>query len=521
MKHTLTTLLFFVFLSFNLVAQENSFLSVKVVDSISNIAVSFATIRIAKTSRGLIADEAGNFRLPQDIQTQHDSLIISAIGFKTKYVNLNVFDNTVLNIVKLAPKVEVLETITITKSIAKKEGRILTANQIVTNAVQNIKINYAANPFSYLAYYRDYQVFENQYFNFNEGLIEVFDAGFKTNQFLNKENKTALYSYALNTDFKQSQRFSVPYDNKSFKYIENANIIAMGGNELSILQLHDPIRNHDIKNLAFIYNLETDFIKNHDFELLRTTFLNDKPIYEIGITKKFKINSALSKRKNKKLQERFKVQGTIYISKGNFEIHKIQYAVFEGEAKNSKYAINLEYTPKNNVMYLNYLSFNNAFKFLDETSFKTTAMYLKDSVDVVHVDFNNPVNPSTLKKENFKLYYTNIFIPIKSIELVGSKSIKIYLKANTFKKYAIVDGAQITLYPKNILDTANKVLNKPLFLDVNQFREVFVQEVFSNKQPDSGLQYVNKSQPLSHSQLNKMDNSLKYWLNTPLKKAKQ
>ncbi|MEP3837277.1 MAG: carboxypeptidase-like regulatory domain-containing protein [Algibacter sp.] len=522
MKHTLTTLLFFVFLSFNLAAQENNFFSVKVVDSISNTPISFATIRIAKTTRGLIADEEGNFRLPQDIQTQNDSLIISAIGFKTKFVNLKFFENAILNIINIAPKVEVLQTVTITKNIAKGKGpRILTANQIVKNAVQNIKINYAVDPFSYLAYYRDYQVFQNQYFNLNEGLIEVFDAGFKTDLFLNKENKTALYSYALNTNFNQSERFSMPYDNKSSKYIENANIIAMGGNELSILQLHDPIRNHEIKNLAFIYNLETDFINNHDFELLGTTFLNDKPIYEIGITKKFKINTSLSKMKNRKFQERFKVHGSIYISKGNFEIHKIQYAVYEGESKNSKYAINLEYTPKNNVMYLNYLSFNNAFKVLDETGFRTTAVYLKDSVDVVHVDFNNPVNKSTLKKKNFKLYYTNILLPIKSIELVGSKSIKIHLKANTFKKYAIIDGAQITLYPKNVLDTANKVLNKSLFFDVNQFREVFVQEVFSNKQPDSNLEYINKSQPLSYSRLNKMDNNLKYWLNTPLKKTKE
>ena len=82
---------------------------------------------------------------------------------------------------------------------------------------------------------------KNQYFNLNEGLIEVFDAGFKTNQFLNKENKTALYSYALNKDFKQSERFSIPY-NRTSKYIKNANMLAMGGNELSILQLHDPIK---------------------------------------------------------------------------------------------------------------------------------------------------------------------------------------------------------------------------------------------------------------------------------------
>lgn len=515
MKKTLTTLLFLLFVSFNLTAQENTFFSVKVVDSVSLESISFATIRINKTNRGIIADEEGNFRLPREIQTQNDTLIISSIGFKTKYVNIKTFDNAILNIIKTAPKIEVLETITITK---KRASRFLTAEQIIKNAIQNIKIYYPKESFSYLGYYRDYQIFENQYFNLNEGLIEVFDAGFKTNQFLNKENKTALYSYALNKDFKQSERFSIPY-NKTSKYIKNANMLAMGGNELSILQLHDPIRNYDIKNLAFIYNWETDFINNHEFELLGTTYLNNKPIYEINIKKKAKISGSFSM--NKAFQKQFKAEGKIYISKGNFAIHKILYAVYKGESKNSKYAINLEYMPKNNLMYLNYLSFNNAFKITDENSFKTTSVYLKDLLDVVYVNFNNPVNESTIKKKNFKLFYMNMKLPVNSVELVNNKTIKIHLKSNTFKKYVINHGAQITFEAKNVLDTSNRKLDEQLFLDVNQFREVFVQEVFPKKQPVLGLEYINKSKPLSQGRLNKTDDNLKYWLNTPLKKIKQ
>lgn len=509
-------------------AQEKTFLSVKAIDSLTNEPISFATIRINNTNRGLIADEEGSFRLPLELQIQKDSLIISAIGYNTKSVNLKTFDNTILNIIKVASKVEVLQTVTITKNITKEGGLgFITAEQIISNAIKNIKINYPKDPFSYLAYYRDYQVFENEYFNLNEGLIEVFDAGFKTNSFLNKENKTALYSYRLNKGFPQNLGFSIPYDNKRSKYIEDAYIPSIGGNELSILQMHDPIRNYEMKNLAFIYNWETDFIKNHDFELIGTTFLNDKPIYEIKIKKKASNSTSVNTRflyvkGNNKFDDYFKVEGVIYISKGNFAIHKIEYAVYDEEAKTSKYAINLEYVPKNNLMYLNYLSFNNAFKVKDKESFETTSFSLTTSQDLVSLRVNNLISVSTLKKKNFKVYHGKTELPIESIGWVEGAEIqiKINLKKDTFKRYKIDNESAITIVTKNVLDTSNRKLDEPLFLDINQFREVFVQEVFPNKQPIPGLEYSMKSQPLSQGPLNKNDAISKYWLNTPLKKTK-
>ncbi|MBP0902758.1 carboxypeptidase-like regulatory domain-containing protein [Mariniflexile gromovii] len=527
MKNTLTTLLFFFSLSF-IIAQESNFFSVKVVDSVSFEPISFATIRINNTNRGLIADEEGNFRLPQEHLTQNDTLIISSIGFKTNYVSIETLDKASLNILKIAAKVEVLETVTITKSRVKKEASgVLIAEQIITNAIKNIKIHYPKEPFSYLAYYRDYQVFENEYFNLNEGLLEVFDAGFSTHSFLNKENKTALYSYILNKGFEQNSKFSIPYDNKKSKYIENAELPPIGGNELSILQMHDPIRNYEMKNLAFIYNWEADFIKNHDFELVGTTFLNDRPIYEISIKKKVPKNTSINTRflyvkGNMKFEDNFRAEGTIYISKGNFAIHKIVYAVYEGDSKNSTYAINLEYVPKNNRMYLNYLSFNNTFKVKDDNSFTTTSLNLNDLLDVVYVSFNNPINESTLKKNNFKLYYANVELPIKAVELVEGKAnqIKIHIKENTFKKFEMNASSKVDFETKNVLDTSNRTLGQLLFLDVNQFREIFVQEVFPNKKPSKNLEYIDKLSPLSKAHLNKNDAVSKYWLNTPLKTTK-
>lgn len=202
--------------------------------------------------------------------------------------------------------------------------------------------------------------------------------------------------------------FSIPYDNKDYKHIKNAHLLPMGGNELSILNLHDPIRNYELNNFSFINNWEKDFINNHDFILLKTTFLNEKPIYEIKIKKKIleydieprettflvikninknsrseeirkhaesyskirpgkNTNKKASKErflsnKQKYFSNRFKVDGTIYISKDDFAIHKILYAVYEGKSKTPKYAINIEYTPNENSMFLNYISFNNVFK---------------------------------------------------------------------------------------------------------------------------------------------------------------
>uniref|UniRef100_UPI0030EF87A5 hypothetical protein n=1 Tax=uncultured Winogradskyella sp. TaxID=395353 RepID=UPI0030EF87A5 len=103
------------------------------------------------------------------------------------------------HIIYLFPKTEALSEVVLSVEKTKE----LSTRQIVKKAIENIKINYPVDPFSYIAYYRDYQFADEEYINLNEGIVEVFDQGFTSHKISDSLNATSLYSYKLNTDFKQ------------------------------------------------------------------------------------------------------------------------------------------------------------------------------------------------------------------------------------------------------------------------------------------------------------------------------
>jgi len=140
--------------------------------------------------------------------------------------------------------------------------RTLTAYKIIELAIQNIPHNYPTHPFSYAAYYRDYQKEENEYLNLNEGIVGIFDEGFDTNDF--RSTKIKLYQYRRNSDFRRDSMTAIAYDNNSLhgnKFIPTATVFPYGGNELSMLMAHDAIRNNKVDSYSFVNVFDTDFLK--------------------------------------------------------------------------------------------------------------------------------------------------------------------------------------------------------------------------------------------------------------------
>jgi hypothetical protein len=79
----------------------------------------------------------------------------------------------------------------------------------------------------------------------------------------------------------------------------------------------------------------------------------------------------------------------------------------------------------------------------------------------------------------------------------------------------------ITYKIKNVADLAGRQLNELSFIDADQFREYFVQEVFKNKELPDNLIFVNKIMSLRKSKINSNAIDIdKYWVNSPLKATK-
>ncbi|WP_296312429.1 carboxypeptidase-like regulatory domain-containing protein [Winogradskyella sp. UBA3174] len=526
---------FLFFLSLSLTeAQGGEEYLCRVIDIENKYPISYATIQFENVDNGVIADEEGNFRLPISYNKKGNSIIISSIGYETLKVKVETLDFKIINILYLKSKVEELSAVLIK---ASSGGPKLSEQTIIKNAIGKIPTNYPNSPHSYVSYYRDYQLVNNTYFNLNEAILESFDAGFNTNKLRFYDNRTAIYSYDLNKDFFQDTLLLNSIYGKS-KLLDTNNAAKLGTdiqNELGILNIHNPIRNYNVNTFSFIYVFRDDFVFNHNFKLVKIQYIEDTPLYEIEFISKPNPNS------------RYMGAGKIYISKGDFAIYKLEYKVFSNNdyvsnrskdnvfvnmSKDATYRnnatlfeVNLEYKPIGDKMYLNYMTFNNRFIIKEPNPFKVEEFNFNPNDESFYITFNKPVDASTIKrKSNFKLRYNNNKLIIKNIDLVESNMVKVTVidwSAGISEDPKNVTLTDFTYKIKKIKDLSGAIINKASKLIGYQFREIFTQEVFKDKQPNDDLIFVNKTLPMSKTRVNKVNFDIKkYTINSPLKKTK-
>jgi hypothetical protein len=503
---------FFLIFCFSLISysQEVEEVLFKVIESGSKYPVAYATVQFKISENGIIADEEGDFRVPYRYKALGDSLLISAIGYETKIFDLQNTKNDVVNIIVMIPKTEQLDEITITtkkKSTDYGPG----ANAIVKNAIDKIPMNFPIQPFSYISYYRDYQLINKTYYNLTEGIIESFDQGFQTNKLKYYKNRDALYSYILNTKFAKDSMLANSAYNET-KEIKDAVMSNALDNELSILNIHDAIRNYDSNSFSFVNVFKDDFIENHDLSRGRIVYLDDEPLYEIH----FIANEKASGRT-------YDSKGTIYISKKDYAIHKFNYSLSKTGDDLPVFEVNIEYKKTDGKMYLNYITFNNNFIIKHKDGFKVTRVNFDSSSKSFYLTFNKELDEKSIKrKSNYKLYFKRQKMIIKGISLDDSKVIKIEL-ANWNPE--IIDDSQIQISDfeykvKNVKDKAGFKINKLTKLNGYQFREMYVQKVNVNKELDESLIFIQKDKPLYRTRVNSDIDIKNFWLNSPLKTTK-
>lgn len=508
-------------------AQNNDLtINSKVINSSTNEPVVFATVRIKNKNLATIADENGYFRIPKKYQIANDTIQVSSIGYETLFVPLQRLDEKIINIIKLNTAVEKLTEVEV---FAKKRIVSLKAEQIITNAIKKIPENYPQLNYSYIGYYRDYQLGDNEYINLNEALVEVFDGGFQTNQYKSKFNQTLLYNYQANTNFKIDSSTAIAYDNKRNKYVPNAYLSSFGGNELSILNIHDPIRNYKYNTFSYINILETNFIENHNFILVGDVQFNGNTLYHIKFSSKKDFDKDLVHTK-----------GDLYIEHLNFAIHKLEYAGYKISEPNSSfgnrldrifekdpfYTIKLEYAKQENFMYLNYISFNNVFRTVNGDDLRVKNLIYDRSDNTITFEFNNALNPANiLNPKNYKLSYKKDPIAFDSISLIQENKVQIYLNSDKGADLRSLNKEEITELKyklRNIRDTEDRKIGKVSYKTVSQFRELFVQKVFPYKLLPKDALFVDKTSPLSLAEFSIFDEDINtYWINTPLKRTKK
>ena len=389
------------FLSLSVFSQSDYKVELK--DSELLEPISYATVRFLGTNRGLIADVNGQFRLPSSILEETKILEVSSIGYTTIFIEMDSLELNKLNVYMMKPSVIALDEVILkTSKSESKKNRLLTsilentkklkARQIVSRAVNNIKYNLDDKPHSYIGYYRDYQIFDNTYYNLNEGIIEQFDEGINTHPIFNDSNQSALYSFNQNNNFAINLESQKAYDDNN-KKIPEAKIFSFGGNELSILNIHNAIRNYSNNSFSFVYRMDIDFLKNHEFSKEKVIIVDDNPILEISFINIKELTSVSHS-----------VWGFLRVSLKDFSIYSFKYTAFDSNKIEPVFNLKIEYKKINQKMYLNYITFNNRFLLLlEENVFKESNVIYDAKHNRFEITFNSFPKPETIKKRNFKI----------------------------------------------------------------------------------------------------------------------
>ncbi|MGY3792569.1 carboxypeptidase-like regulatory domain-containing protein [uncultured Aquimarina sp.] len=510
----------FIFQSIIVFGQQSEFIQGKLVDSKTKEPISFATIRIKNKSQGLISNADGGFKIPTNIQNISDTLVVSSIGYISKNILLSQLKSEQVNVISLVQKIEELEEVVVTNT---KKIKRYGANIIVRLAIEKIPENHPFSPFSYVGYYRDYQIKDQSYINLNEAILEVFDKGFESDDL--QETKIKILEYKNNLDFPVDTIAAKPYNyvNRDKIISNNATLNGQGGNEYTLLRLHDALRNYRINTYDFVNRFNRNFIKNHRFKILPSTSIDNIPLYTIGISK---------------TQQNIKVSGKIYISKGDFKIYKMIYSVFdsskpEDEEKNTTektsgkllYEIIIEYQERFEKMYPSYISFDNTFETSYPPKFFPEKVYVNQMQKRFEIVLNKrPFSREALRKRNYSLWYYGTKLQIDSIRLL-QKNIYIYPKkrklvfgTKLISKQKKQSHRAIAIEIKNIRDLEGNLINQRESVSFHQYREFFVQELSIDTKAIRDSLFMIKTKPIFKSKSVISPEILSnYWMNTPLK----
>lgn len=534
------TILVFILFGASCFSQRPEFLKGKVLDSITDEPVVFATVRIIGKAKGVITNMDGGFRLPSRYRAEGELIEISSMGYQRKELPLLALALDTFNTIRLTPAVfELAEAV-----VSAKKKREPTARKIIRRAVARIPQNFPLTDFATKGYYRDYQLDDFGYLNLNEALLEVFDAGF--DEIDTAMTKTRIYDYVQNKSFRRDSLADDAYNYMDKrKTIDNAYLWAYGGNEFAILRVHDAIRNYRLNSFDFINNMNKgNILRNHSFQRLSDTYSDEDELYKIQL---------------KRTATDFTARGTMFVAKKDYAIHKLEYAVYDESKKNLDsllqqkgikgrlvFQVTTEYKRgKEDKMYLNYISFQNTFRLAEPPKFTVKNLTVLPYQGVFVVHFNNalkyagrgfqdglmPVGAATAdRKFWYKFKYNDKKIRFRNIQIVNDSTVYLHPKMDsiplnammcelvTMQRNKIDIGFAVKFTVSGLEDINGNTLNTESYKNYYQFREYFVQEVDNLPEIPADSLLMDKHKPIFSDQPEvRPDNFKDYWMNTPLR----
>ncbi|CAN5483051.1 hypothetical protein BH09BAC3_BH09BAC3_33910 [soil metagenome] len=143
----------------------------RVTEKGSGNPLAYATVTIKGQPIGVVSNLLGEFKFTFSDQFASDTLAISMMGFETYYIIVKAIENRDKLVVVLLEKAVTLDPVLIT-------DKVLTPQQIVEKAVQNIPLNYPQEPYLLNGFYRDFKKENSTYLALLEAAVTIYDKGY-------------------------------------------------------------------------------------------------------------------------------------------------------------------------------------------------------------------------------------------------------------------------------------------------------------------------------------------------------
>jgi hypothetical protein len=139
-----------------------------VTDRATGLPLAFAAVRLARATRGTVANEAGKFRFHVPARHETDTLVISRLGYRNYAAPVAPLLDSGHSHFSLSPDTLQLAAVTVAATS-------LTAAQLVDSAVAYIEVNYPSSPYNLNLFYRETLREGDAYVSLTEAAALLYD----------------------------------------------------------------------------------------------------------------------------------------------------------------------------------------------------------------------------------------------------------------------------------------------------------------------------------------------------------
>jgi hypothetical protein len=249
-------------------------LSGKLLTTKDSLPIGYASIGIANTYIGTISNESGDFQLKLPSKHNQDTLIVSAIGYKSQKIAIPELNQSLNQIIYLQAHTYSLNEVIVT-------NKKLSAKDILRACIKNIPKNYPTKKFSYEVFFREAGILDSTYAMLTESVANVVDYGYRSNI---KKNRFQLLEFRRSND---NRNFNWRTSLSEWLYEKNGLYECIKNDRLKIKK-----RNNKIETLEYYKPRESDpyrflseeFLKQIDANIDSLTYYNNQLVYCISYT---------------------------------------------------------------------------------------------------------------------------------------------------------------------------------------------------------------------------------------------